>query len=72
MNWNFQNRDQSLKFFADRGHRQVIAGYYDADLGQIKSWLESANRVNGAIGVMYTTWRGDYSNLEKFARLVQQ
>ena len=72
VNWNFQKRDQSLKFFADRGHRQIIAGYYDADVNQIKSWLASANRVNGVVGVMYTTWRGDYSNLETFAKLVRQ
>jgi hypothetical protein len=72
VNWNFQKRDQSLKFFADRGHHQIIAGYYDADVSQIKSWLESANRVSGIVGVMYTTWRGDYSNLDAFAKLVEQ
>ena len=70
VNWNFQNRDKSLKFFADRGHRQIIAGYYDGDVSQIKSWMDSANRVNGVIGVMYTTWQGNYSNLEAFARIV--
>ena len=42
MNWNFGKRDESLKFFADRGHKQVIAGYYDAPVGQVKKWLESA------------------------------
>jgi len=70
VNWNFQNRDKSLKFFADRGHRQIIAGYYDGDVSQIKFWMDSANRVNGVIGVMYTTWQGNYSNLEAFARIV--
>ena len=29
VNWNYGKRDESLKFFADRGHRQLIAGYYD-------------------------------------------
>src|SRR5262249_26929342 len=31
VNWNFGEREESLRFFAGRGHRQVIAGYYDAD-----------------------------------------
>ena len=69
VNWNYGKRDQSLKFFADRGHKQVIAGYYDG--GQdTKKWLESAGKVKGVIGIMYTTWRNDYSKMEEFAREV--
>jgi len=30
INWHFGKRDQNLPFFANRGHQQVIAGYYDA------------------------------------------
>jgi hypothetical protein len=56
MNWNYGKRDQSLKFFADRGHKQVIAGYYDHDVKQVDKWLESADKVQGVAGVMYTTW----------------
>lgn len=67
VNWNFDRRDASLKFFADRGHRQVIAGYYDAEVGQIRSWLESAAKVKGVVGVMYTTWANNYTDLEAFA-----
>ena len=72
LNWNFSKRDQSLKFFADRGHKQVIAGYYDHAPEQINQWLDSAARVEGVVGVMYTTWKSDYSNVEKFARLVKE
>jgi hypothetical protein len=72
MNWNFGKRDQSLKFFADRGHRQILAGYYDHKPEQIKDWLASAAKVQGVIGVMYTTWRNDYSNLEAFAKLARE
>ena len=67
VNWNYGKRDESLKFFADRGHRQVIAGYYDG--GQdTKKWVESAGRVKGVVGYMYTTWRSDYSKIEQFAK----
>lgn len=69
VNWNFGKRDESLKFFADRGHRQVIAGYYDEPVEKVKQWLESAERVKGVVGIMYTTWQGDYSQIEAFAKL---
>jgi hypothetical protein len=72
MNWNFSNRDQSLKWFADRGNRQIIAGYYDGDVSGVKQWIASANKVPGVIGYMYTTWRGDYSQIAEFARLCRQ
>ena len=47
MNWNFGKRDQSLKFFDGRGHRQIIAGYYDAKPERIKDWLASAAKGAG-------------------------
>jgi hypothetical protein len=72
VNWNFGKRDQSLKFFADRGHRQIIAGYYDHKPEQIRDWLKSAEKVQGVIGVMYTTWRSDYSQMETFAKLARE
>ena len=69
MNWNFDHRDESLKFFADRGNRQIIAGYYDADLSDAEKWVASAAKVKGVVGFMYTTWRGDYDQLEAFAKI---
>ena len=33
MNWNGGKRAESLAFFAGRGHRQLIAGYYDSGDG---------------------------------------
>lgn len=68
MNWNFGKRAESLKWFADRGHRQIIAGYYDGPMDQVKQWLVAARGVKGVIGVMYTTWQNDYSQIEAFAR----
>ena len=72
MNWNYGKRDESLKWFADRGHRQVIAGYYDSDLSQMRNWIDSASKVKGVVGYMYTTWRSDYGAIEKFAGLFRQ
>lgn len=70
MNWNYGKRDQSLKFFADRGHRQIIAGYYDGGM-DTKQWVESAAKVKGVVGFMYTTWHNKYDELEAFAKTVQ-
>lgn len=69
MNWNHGKRDQSLKFFADRGNRQILCGFYDNDLSQWQQWLDSSKKVPGVVGYMYTTWRNDYSKLEKFAQM---
>lgn len=71
MNWNFDKRDESLKFFADRHHKQVIAGYYDGDLAHVTQWLDSADKVEGVTGIMYTTWQNDYSKIEPFAAMVK-
>jgi len=69
VNWHGhkEGRVESLRFFAGRGHKQVLAGYYDGPPRRIRDWLADAEGVSGAIGVMYTTWRSDYTNLEKFA-----
>jgi len=71
MNWHFGKRDQNLPFFADKGHQQVIAGYYDAKPEKVTDWLTSADKVKNVTGVMYTTWRQDYTQIEKFAELVK-
>ena len=71
VNWNFDKRAESLRFFSDRGNRQLIAGYYDGPPGQIREWLDAARGVPGVIGVIYTTWRQDYSQLEAFAKEVE-
>jgi hypothetical protein len=72
VNWNHGQRDRSLKFFADRGHQQIIAGYYDNDLKDMRQWLDSAKNVKGVAGYMYTTWRNDYGQIEAFAKLCQE
>lgn len=72
VNWNFDKRDASLRFFADRGHKQVIAGYYDGKPERVREWLASAAKVKGVVGVMYTTWRQNYDDLEEFAKLARE
>jgi hypothetical protein len=71
LNWNSERRAESLRLFSRRGQRQIIAGYYDSDPGDILDALAAARGVPGVTGVMYTTWQGRYDDLERFAQLVR-
>jgi hypothetical protein len=69
--WYYEKRAESLKFFADRGNKQVIAGYYDSKPERVANWLEAAKTVPGSvIGVMYTTWQNKYDDLEAFSKAI--
>jgi hypothetical protein len=68
VNWYFDKRKQNMPWFAKRGHSQILAGYYDGPVGAINTWLNDSKNVPNVTGVMYTTWRSDYSNLEAFAK----
>ncbi len=68
VNWNHGNAAKSLRFFAKRGHRQILAGYYDGSPRSIADWLGTAGDSSNLDGVMYTTWRQRYDDLESFAR----
>ena len=63
-----RNARSGLSFFAARGHSQLIAAYYDGDVGDDhRAWNAARDAVDNIDGVMYTTWRNDYSALEAFA-----
>ena len=74
VNWHghAKGRAESLKHFASRGHKQILAGYYDGPPERIAAWLKDAAAVDGVIGVMYTTWRQNYDDLEKFAEQLRK
>jgi hypothetical protein len=68
VNWNTERARESLRFFSGRGHRQVLAAYYDGAPADVVKFLRAADGVEGVEAVMYTTWRGAYDDLEAFAR----
>ncbi len=71
VNWNSGSAPQSLRFFAGRGHSQIIAGYYDDGVQQnVQQWKAAAFGVNDVVGYMYTTWTRNYDELESFAEKV--
>jgi hypothetical protein len=68
VNWNYGvKRNESLKYFAQHGNKQILAGYYDGDCPPIKQYLNESRSIADINGVMYSTWMDDYSHLEDFA-----
>jgi len=74
VNWNSDpaKRAESLAHFAGRGHKQILAGYYDGPVDAITPWLADAKRAGGVVGAMYTTWQNRYEDLEAFAKMMSQ
>jgi hypothetical protein len=71
-NWYFDRRDESLPFFAGRGHRTLIAGYYDKLPERANEWLDSAMKTKGVTGIMYTSWYDRFDDLERWSALVEK
>ncbi len=67
-NWYVDKASKSLKWFAGRGHSQILAGYYDGDLENFNKWDSASRGIPKVIGFMYTTWQSKYDDLEKYGR----
>jgi Carbohydrate binding domain len=71
-NWNSIRPADSLKWFSELGHAQIMAGHYIGGGTEVlRKWWEAAQSVPGATGYMYTTWRGDYSQLEAHGKMLR-
>jgi len=68
-NWNSAKAAESLKWFAERGHPQIIAGYYDdGSKENFKQWQSAAKGLPQVSGFMYTTWQHRFDDLEAYGR----
>ncbi len=69
VNWYGKLQGKNCKFFADRGLKQILSGYYDHDEDgrEIVSWLDNTPDISGIIGAMYTTWENRYEAMDKWA-----
>jgi hypothetical protein len=70
MNWNADatHRVDALKWFSERGHKQVLCGYYDQPVENLVPWFKEAESIKGISGVMYTTWGNNFDALEAFLK----
>jgi hypothetical protein len=67
INWN-AGKPESVKFFAGRGHAQIISG---CDGQAVAKILKDSAGQKGISGAIYVTWDGDFSkNVENFAQAV--
>lgn len=76
MNW-YSPSAENIRWFADRGHQQVLCGYYDASGTEamkknILHWMKVSEGAPGVIGIMYTTWNDNYRDMAEFFRLVDE
>jgi hypothetical protein len=70
MKWGEAKADQGLTFFQSRGHKTMVAAFYDHDVTEdAAAWKKTLQNTGPIEGVMYTTWTNDYSQLEAFAKL---
>ena len=76
VNWYAPSKE-SVKFFGDRGHAQILSGYYD-DRGEagmkknIENWMKMSEGVPNIQGFMYTTWSNYYQDMPGFFRLIAE
>jgi hypothetical protein len=75
LNW-FARDKKAIAFFADRGNAQVLCGYYDPrDEDRLKQnisrWLTLSENQPNILGIMYTTWNRNYTDMEKFFTLIE-
>jgi len=69
VNWNRDAAAESLRFFHQRGHRQIVGAFYDTDVEtDHRQWAEALKPLETPVGVIYVTWQEDYSQLEAFAK----
>jgi len=70
LNWSCNAAD--LKWFADRGHEQVIAGYYDGDPKEsVDAWMTASKGIPRITGIMYCTWHDNYKDMATFFSYAQ-
>ncbi len=74
LNW-YSPTPAGLKFFADRGHEQILCGYYDGRTTDqmkqnIHKWMTVLPGVPGVRGWMFTTWTRRYPFMKEYFELL--
>lgn len=71
--WYFKIREDSMKFFNEKGFRTQAAAYYDKDdEPNWNAWLETCAQTPECTGIMYTTWQKKFKLLVPFANDVKK
>ena len=71
-NWNGGKARESLAFFDGRGHRQIIAGYYDVDdLSNFQTWDRGRAERHGRHRLHVHDLGHKYGLLEKYGEALK-
>ncbi len=72
-NWYHGGGVETMRWFAERGHKQILCGYYDTSNFYTDEWLATAQAegIPNVVGAMYTTWVPQYDDLEAWAEAVK-
>ena len=72
--WYDRKSDLSMPFFSSKGFRTLAAAYYDEKppFKWSRQWRDVVRRTDGAIGIMYTTWRHAYDDLPAFGEMLNK
>ncbi len=67
---------EGMRFFADRGHKQILCGFYDgkstaAMEKNIQHWIEMSRGIPGVEGFMYCTFQGNYASMPEYFQLLR-
>jgi hypothetical protein len=74
LNWHAP-KPEGITFFSDKGHKQVLCGFYDAtataDMKKnIDHWMTVSKGAPGILGFMYTTFGNNYKSMDEYFKLV--
>lgn len=71
--WGYDQRKLSLDHFKQHGFHTLIATYYDdRSLCKSRNWMSVMADYDNIIGIIYTTWKNDYTKLEDFGDLISR
>lgn len=70
--WKHSLREDSLGHFSGLHLRTMAATYYDTrSMATTRDWLTALQQTPGSCGLMYTTWKNDYTRLAEFGDLLK-
>ena len=65
--WVPNNKEASLRHFEQNGFRTMASTFGDrGGIDELLQWTGELAKCDKACGLMYTTWRDNYSNVESF------
>ena len=65
--WGKQYAEMA-RFWTAHGNQQILAGAHDKDPKLIVDWLTTVKDAPGVVGILYTTGKNDYSQIDEYIK----